>query len=146
MMNVTERQFTAVQISDAAGCAEITFRAWRNRNNLFAFSVNGELDCKYFSLVDACILRVVVLLARQGVPIKSAVWFTNRIRQQVKRLIDGDTEMSKHIAFSLPAIGEPAFSADPGDTVEVLLSDTDGIVTAIDLTRIIDHIKKNLAQ
>jgi hypothetical protein len=145
-MNIGDKQFTSEQIADAAGVQPGTFRKWRNRNLLFAQTVDGTNEHKRFSLLDAAVLRAVMILSRY-MQIEFAVMFAEgRVRARIKALLDG-RDVPVRVGFELHDIwnGQPEFSDDPGDTVDELLNGTKGEIVLIDVrTRIIDPVCKAL--
>jgi hypothetical protein len=143
---VHEKQFTSDVVADAAGCLEATIRQWRRRHGLLGDSVTGGKETKYYSALDACIVRAVAVLTRY-MPAHSAIWFVdNRVRSQIERLLQGKRKTSSTIGFYLPESGaEPWFSDDPGDSTEELLANTEGVMVLVDLnTAVINRVFKVL--
>ena len=144
--HVHEKQFTSDVVANAAGCLEGTIMQWRKRHGLLCESVTGGKETKYFSALDACIVRAVVVLTRY-MPAQSAIGFVdNRVRSQIDRLLQGKRKTSSKIGFYVPESGaEPWFSDDPGETAEELLANTEGVMVLVDLnTAVINRVFKSL--
>jgi hypothetical protein len=145
-VHVYEKRFTSDVVADAAGCLEATLRQWRRRHGFLRGSVTGGRETKYYSALDACVVRAVTVLTRY-MPAHSAIWFVdNRVHSQIDRLLQGKPKTSSKIGFYLPESGaDPVFSNEPGDTAEELLADTEGVMVLVDLnTAVINRVFKVL--
>lgn len=78
--DISEETFTSAELCGAAGCKEVTFRAWRRRNppdNLFprTFGVaHGGRDQNLWSVWDILVVRLIVVLTGHGIPASDAIW------------------------------------------------------------------------
>jgi DNA-binding transcriptional MerR regulator len=143
---INDKPFTSEMVADAAGCLQSTLRQWRNRNGLLNETVTGGKETKRYSVLDACVVRAVVLLARY-MSASHAIWFVGGIvSKQIKRLLENKPNTSSKIGFYLPESGgDPVFSSDPGDRAEDLLANTEGVIVLVDLkAAVIDHVVKAL--
>jgi hypothetical protein len=144
--DVYKKQFTSDVVAEAAGCLEGTLRQWRKRYGLLSEGISGGKETKYYSVLDACVVRAVTVLARY-MTASAAIWFAEgRVRSQINRLLQGKPKASSRIGFFLPESGaEPWFSHDPGDTAEELLANTEGVVVLVDLnSAVINRVFKAL--
>jgi hypothetical protein len=145
-MDINEKNFTSDIVAAAAGCSEGTLRQWRNRYGFLAETITGGMEVKYFSVLDACVVRAVTVLVRY-MPARDAIWFVeHRVRLQIDRLLQGKPKTSSKIGFYMPeGGGQPRLSNNPGDTTEELLDDTEGVMVVVDLNvAIVDRVLKAL--
>jgi hypothetical protein len=146
MLAINEKKFTSDAVADAAGCLKGTLRQWRNRYQLLGEGGTRGSEVKYYSVVDACVVRAVTVLARYMMA-SYAIWFVeDAVRKQIVRLLEGKPNTSSTVGFYLPESGgDPVFSNDPGDTAEELLADTEGVMVLVDLnTAVINRVFKVL--
>ena len=72
----------------------MTFRTWRNRNGLFS-ELSGDRKWKRFTVVEACIVRAVVVMTIQGLPASYAIRFAqDDLRFQFEQLLTGERDTS----------------------------------------------------
>jgi hypothetical protein len=145
-MDVNEKQFTSDIVANAAGCLEGTLRQWRNRYGFLSEGGSSSKETKYYSVVDACVVRAVTVLARY-MTASYAIWFVElSVRRQIVRLLERKANTPSTIGFYLPESGaEPVFSRDPGETAEELFADTEGVIVLVDLnTAVINRVFKSL--
>jgi hypothetical protein len=145
-VSMNEKQFTSEAVADAAGCLEGTLRQWRKRYGLLSGSTSTGKETKYYSVLDACVVRAVTVLARY-MTASYAIWFGEVvIRKHIARLLERKPNTSPKIGFYLPESGaDPVFSNDPGDTAEELFTSTEGVVVLVDLnTAVINRVFKAL--
>lgn len=71
VLRLAKRHFTSTVVA-IAGCAPVTFRAWRNRNGLFPSTKEAE-GWNTFSNADIAAVRAVVVLTGLGLEANTAV-------------------------------------------------------------------------
>lgn len=172
-MNVTDRKFLTSTLVAVAGCKAVTFRAWRNRNGLFPETKDAG-GWNYFSIVDLCLVRAIVVMTNQGLPADDAIWFAQTaLRIDFKGILEG-TKKQFYVAFFKGGVenDEPVLivkddghldfreGPDPNyveprctfincfetDTLASVLSRTKGVATVIDLMSIAEHVIKELGE
>lgn len=155
-MDFEARKFQTSTAVAAAGCKAVTLRAWRNRNNLFPETKENRA-WNYFSIVDICIIRSIVVMTEHGIPADDAVWHAEHIqRMNFREILKGAA--TPHLAGFFP--GAIRGDDDPLDWIEPrctfiaigsddaagpLLNRTKGIITIVDLYPIIEHVLAELA-
>ncbi|MGN7126311.1 MerR family transcriptional regulator [Methylorubrum thiocyanatum] len=91
-MYLDDRPFTTSALTAAAGCEPMTFRTWRNRNGLFPETA-GDRKWKRFTVVDVCIVRVIVAMTAHGLSASHAIPFAqDNLRGTFERLLTGDRD------------------------------------------------------
>jgi hypothetical protein len=145
-LKTNEKRFTSDVVAKAGGCLEGTLRQWRNRYGFLGETITGGMEVKKYSVLDACLVRAVTVLARY-MPARSAIWFAETVlRSQLDRLLNKKPKTSSKISFYLPESGsDPVFSHDPEDGAEDLLAGTEGVVVLVDLNEaVIARVSKAL--
>ncbi|WP_189587323.1 MerR family transcriptional regulator [Mesorhizobium sp. M8A.F.Ca.ET.167.01.1.1] len=75
MIAASGKQFSAPQVCEAAGCKQVTLRAWRRRNGLFPETQTDRRQNHFYSLTDVCIVRAIVVLTHHGLAAEDAIEF-----------------------------------------------------------------------
>jgi hypothetical protein len=145
MMDLHARQFTSSTLVKAAGCEQVTLRAWRNRNGLFPELGSGT-GWHRFSFLDICIVRAVTLLTTSGIRVPDAVWFANtHLGIWFEDVLSEREDVSSIIGFYN---GPVAGSDDhvffvflrPSDTIAEVVAKSASIITILDLEAITRHV------
>ena len=137
--------FTTSSLVEAAGCSPITFRAWRNRNGLFPETA-GKQGWNRFSVIDACVVRTIVVMTRHGLPASAAIAFCEKYLRaslfNAWEWPDGNTFCTfevggseEEVLFSTPQVGA---------SLEDLMKPSDGVVTVISLRSVVEHVQSAL--
>lgn len=131
VMYATDRIFPAAKVCEAAGCKDVTFRAWRRRNGLFP-ELWGGRTVNHFSILDVCMVRLVVVLTRHGLGADDAVAFVQgkdllfSLKLYLSGMLDDNDRGEKIVGFS--------FSEEtPADTKVMLMEGERTIVAAADV-------------
>lgn len=107
VMYATDRFLPAAKVCEAAGCKDVTFRAWRRRNGLFPELWDGSRTVNYFSILDTCMVRLIVVLTRHGLSADDAVSFVQGqdlmfgLKMYLGRMIDDGDGDEEIVGFSL---------------------------------------------
>lgn len=151
-----DRKYQTSTLVAVAACKAVTFRAWRNRNGLFPQTKEGG-GWNYFSIIDMCVARSVVVMTDHGIPADDAVWHADHIqRMKFEWILKGEasTHLEAFFPGGLRTQDDPADWKEPrctfisigaSDAVGPLLRKTKGIVTIIDLQTIVEHVLAELA-
>lgn len=145
-MDSTEKKFTTSTLVAAAGCEVGTFQKWRSRNGLFPETLGGTGWSK-FSIIDICLVRLIVILTEQGVSASAAVWFArepaawlhfdrllNAAEREAERFIGfrrGDETSDKRESFIVIGDREP---------VAEVMNETLGALLIVDLESVIGQV------
>ncbi|WP_192257041.1 hypothetical protein [Mesorhizobium silamurunense] len=127
MIYATDRVFPAAKVCEAAGCKDVTFRAWRRRNGLFP-ELWGGRTVNHFSILDVCVVRLVVILTRHGLGADDAVAFVQGkdllfgLELYLGRMLDEDDRGDEIVGFS--------FSEETPPDTKILLMEGEGTVVA----------------
>ena len=164
-MYLDERAYTTSALTAAAGCEPMTFRTWRNRNGLFS-ELAGDRTWKRFTVVEACIVRAVVVMTAHGIGASYAIRFAqDDLRFQFEQLLTGERDTSLIGFFVGGTLGDDllAFTDEDGATkiamqserpespcslifledaasLAATMSNTKGILTIIDLKALAKHV------
>lgn len=142
-IDINAPQFSLATIAEAAGILPATLTTWRNRHELFADTVTGTKERKFFSLADACVARAVFVLTKHGLDTPDAIWFADsHMRAQITILLAGE-EFSSLVGFYKPERGKEriAFIVFPrSDAAGELIDKTPGVLTVVNVMTIIKHV------
>lgn len=161
-----------------AGCNAVTLRAWRNRLGLFKpvrEDANAPESKKWnrYSVLDACIVRLIVIMTEHGLPASEAVGLAwqhplgpgLQLEMMLKghdvnpfigfHLGDGNAPTDRvynlktgeeYLAGERPPSTSSAMTAAPSDAIGDLVNSTQGVVTFVDLRTIIRHVTHQLSK
>ncbi|ESX91793.1 hypothetical protein [Mesorhizobium sp. LNJC403B00] len=125
-MYATDRIFPAAKVCVVAGCKDVTFRAWRRRNGLFP-ELWGGRTVNHFSILDICMVRLVVVLTRHGLGADDAVAFVQGkdllfgLKLYLSGMLD-DSRGEEIVGFS--------FSEETTADTKVMLMEGEGTIVA----------------
>ncbi len=172
MLDPTEKRYTTSAVVAASGVKPVTFHAWRARHGLFA-TEDGDSSWRRFSKIDICLVRLIYILTIHGIDAKDAISivmggdlvktqlsfvciFHGEAVEPIFGFLKGDATTSGGDAFDMDT-GKPAkkgaarapavftiVRADLGVSLGDLMSDTNGVVTLIDLRKIVLDVQESL--
>ena len=162
--SVLDPCFGSAQAARVAGCELMTLFSWRRRFNLLGGTTRGSKrrdgyrgkgDATGYTLLDLCVVRLVVTLAESGIETRRAVFFTGGldappevdvlIRGSFNALICGNRSF-RFIGFLTPRkgahFGDGFVQLKMDETVEHLLARTGGagILFVVDMLPIVEHV------
>jgi hypothetical protein len=141
-MNIDEKKYLSSTATAVAGCKPVTFRAWRRRHDLFRSSDHEGEGWNRFSLLEVCILRLVVVLTKHAIPIRTALLIAQAEETKLPQVLVGERD-------GILMFGQPRQSgrdmwmgwAEEHDTVMEVVALAAGAVTAIDLAKVVvEHV------
>ncbi|RUV27678.1 MULTISPECIES: MerR family transcriptional regulator [unclassified Mesorhizobium] len=131
MIAATEKLFSAPQVCEAAGCKQVTLRAWRRRNGLFPETLTDRRQNHFFSLRDVCMVRAIVVLTHHGLAADDAIRFAQdpTFGLRIESYIDSFLKVGTHTEDNVVGffMGD---ASKPGD--RILDWDSGQIVDAAD--------------
>jgi hypothetical protein len=161
-MDPAEKKFTTATLVAAAGCEIGTFHKWRLRNGLFPETRNTE-GWNRFSIIDICVVRIIVVLTAHRLSADTAVHVAQYARGHLIQdlfksktghgryfgLCPPDPSSHRDAAFVslgpedtlLEAFRTAGAAALPEDHFEPALS---GVLTIIDLWWVIAHVVQRI--
>lgn len=171
-MDIRARIYQTSTLVAVAGCKSVTLRAWRHRHNLFPETKDSK-GWNYFSIVDMCVLRAVVVMTEHGLSVDDAVWQADKwLRLNFMALLeDEDTsylhgfmrggsasreptafvdELSGQVTTTVPDhwprdASASFISISPEENVGAILGKAHGAITIFDLRVITAHVLSELA-
>lgn len=171
-MDIRARIHQTSTLVAVAGCKSVTFRAWRHRHNLFPETKDAK-GWNYFSIIDMCVLRAVVVMTEHGLAVDDAVWHADKwLRLNFAALLeDRDTSYLHGFMRGSSALSEPTVFVDettgqvstsapdhwpreasasfiaigPEESVGAILAKARGAITIFDLRAVTTHVLTELA-
>jgi hypothetical protein len=161
MVDAAEKRFNTSTLVAASGPEIGTFHKWRSRNGLFPETM-GAQGWNKFSLIDICVVRIIVVLTAHKLSADLAVNLAQRVghtylsslfgqnqaqNNRFLALYRGDPNSNQDATFILlddedtiidgmRQAGSAAYFANP-DPFEPHLG---GVLTIIDLVSIVSHV------
>jgi hypothetical protein len=110
VMDPSAKRFTTSTLVAAAGCEIGTFHKWRSRNGLFPETI-GAQGWNKFSIIDICIVRIIVVLTAHRLSADLAVDVAQRFgRSHMSAQFGPDAD--KNIRFVGLYAGDPNSDID----------------------------------
>jgi hypothetical protein len=149
LIGLEERRWDTPTVVRIAGCEQATLLQWRRKYGFLGGAEPGRGRVGYqHSVVDLCLVCVAVSMIEHGIDPADACSDDGLLRAQIHGVITGCVQgevLGFHRLSNRPEAHVSFYFLGRDQTVGEVIKDTHaGVLTVVDLTRIVDQVLKEL--